>query len=191
MIHILPAPLSSFRWRAHSNEKDGGADLKHKLCDSRQLRNICRSDRLDCRVPLWPNPMAVTWTPRNILSAKGFGGRDYRRAESRKALETWLWTCGARSQRTPLPEGRKPKGIGDLRTTFSTFRAAIRLPEGRKPKGIGDCLEFDRPARAIDRLPEGRKPKGIGDSLNWFCYVKFCFITGGQKAERHWRLAAV
>ena len=71
MSYILPR-LSAIRWRPNIHEKHGGADLERKLPDSRQLRNIAGSSSLDCRVPMWLNPMVATWTPRKMLSANEF-----------------------------------------------------------------------------------------------------------------------
>jgi len=113
MTHSIPAPLSALRWREHINEKHGVADLRHKLCDSMLLHNIFGSDLRDRRVPLWPNPMVVTWTSRKSLSAKVMASWGCRGAESRKAVETQFSFENLNASHPQWPAGRKPKGSGD------------------------------------------------------------------------------
>ena len=81
----LTLPL---RWRAHNYGNQGGADLNVKLRDLKLLRSICPSKSAGHPVPKWPNLMVVTWTPRKLLSANGFGCRSDGGTERRKAMET-------------------------------------------------------------------------------------------------------
>ena len=154
------------------------------------------------------------WRPIIPIMILRRRGQHYRGAESRKALETCTTapevpsgrasiTGGQKAERhwrqgawrhclhCPKPDYRGAESRKALETTFASANASangVSLPGGRKPKGIGDgALKRRTPKDSPLDYRGAESRKALETHSDELSLRPMPRITGGQKAERHWR----